>query len=1234
MVFRYTRIKTRKCFDSYATEVSSMENTPLRLNLPPVAGQNIFISYSHNDSEKILPIVEGLERKGLLCWIDKNPDDLRGGENYFSAIKDAIDHCQLFLAFLSKSYIDKQFCRREYNYQASKSMSLMLVIKLDDITEAEMGKYAYMLTFVPSGQSLLGYDQPLGQLSAEDACSKIAQTYQVQLLQKGGTLTEEVIASAAMFNTMRNDLNSYFDEHKRHLLGGQVQENMLTALERVSDARRETDAEDSDDAPAPVSDLAEGSDSAAPLLLDSEEELFGDDSDDDDFEDDGSNNDGCEDETPSPECSTQAAPEAKPQAVKTEPVASLKDYLLSTAEKNVFLVNDGGFGKTTTMLRTCEQLLEEEQHAIYVPLKNIPRGVTLEDYLKANLCQGENPRMGLFDRLMQYSARPTFLFLDGLNELHTDHLPAFIKNLCTIFLPSHAAVRLIVSSRHDNRRDAELSSYPALKEAELLRLLPLSEDCIHRQLEQQSIEIPADPQLLELLKTPLLLSLYCDTELQRKNYEAAATGLTFHSPPRSPGALLHNYFQTQLCRVAHDRQELSSHLVLLELLLPMLAIRMLREGTFVASRELLLACMEQLDYGKTPPYLDWFDTDRISPITHTSKSLTQKQLGELASTAIKQLSFLSVEHMGYSFSNQIFRDYFAAVFLRFELVSLTNGPLHREVNEPYLEQQTYPDDVLSLAADLLEEQKYRPVLEEQKVLSANKKKTIKRWVKPKGSAVEAMLEQYRGKEGAEAQTGVYNLFHILRLGRKGALFLCDFSRLDLRRCKLTGSVFSNHYDKKFFSSSFEGAWLEPGCFMGSGHSFLISAVCQDQSGRICTGARDGTVILWRPDRKAPLRTITAGNEPIRQLLPAPGRLFILTSHTLSQLDTEAWELTVLTQTNRYYFGVRLNSSREPELCYDTDPLCWHSLPGSAERTDVTRRRGLPPAGCVAMHPDRTTILCSDLYGILRKYRWNADADCWQDSGEVLSLRELTAGRRITSLAFDPTGDSFFATYKCSVFRISTASLSVLDQYSFPYSANAVCCLEGGQLAVANGIRVSILQSDFTASGELPGYHRPPIAAVKEKDGKIYLLARNGELKELTNDLRVRTVRRLNPAPLAFEFAHTLSEKRNNCIVLLREQDEQQDCVFYIPQQDRYFQPGKIRCEIEYERDDLSDKSYEFFRNKSQLTFLNRKTGIVSVWRNYPNICVYSCSFTGVKTDAASYDALQEIITLNGGTVDA
>lgn len=1212
-----------------------MDHTPLLPELPPVEGKDIFISYSHNDSEKIYPIVDGLRRQGFQCWIDQNPECLRHGENYFAAIADAIDHCQLFIAFLSRSYIQKEFCKREYNYKAEKSMPLMLVIQFDDMTVAEMGKYKYMRTFVPSGENLLGYNEPLGELSPEEACSQIAQTCQLQLLKKGKKLTEEVIASAAMFNAMQNDLNRSFGEHKRHLLGGQVQENMLTALERVSDARRKSDAEDAEDvedAPEPESDPAQGGDSAAPLLLDNEEDLFGDDFEDDDCEDDD-----CEDETPSPECSTETAPEPKPQAVETKLVASLKEFLLSSSEKHVFLVNDGGFGKTTTMLRTCEQLLEEQHHAIYVPLKNVSRDVTLEDYLRANLCQGENPRMGLFDRLMQYSARPTFLFLDGLNELHKELLPAFIKNLCTIFLPSHRAVRLIVSSRHDNRKDPELAAYPALKEAELLRLLPLSEDCIHRQLEQQGIESPTDPQLLELLKTPLLLSLYCDTESQRKHYAAAATtGLTFHSLPRSPGALLHNYFQTQLCRVAHDNRELSSHLVLLELLLPMLAIRMLREDTFVAPWELLQACMEQLDYGRIPPYLDWFDTDRISPITHTSRSLTPKQLGELASTAIRNLSFLSAEHDGYSFSNQIFRDYFAAVFLRFEIVSLTKDPLRREALKLHLEQQAYPEDVLSLAADLLEEQKYRPVLEEQTALSANKKKTrkTKQWVKPQGSAVEAMLEQYRGREGAEAQTAVYNLLHILRLGRKGALFLCDFSRFDLRRCKLTGFVFSNHYDKKFFSSSFDGAWLEPGCFMGIGHSFLITAICQDQSGRICTGARDGTVILWQPDRKAPLRTIAAGNEPIRQLLPAPGRLFILTAHTLSQLDTETWELTVLTQTNRYYFGVRLNSSREPELCCDTDPLCWHSLPGSAERTDITRRRGLPPTGCIAVHPDKTTLLCGDLYGTLRKYRWNAAADCWQDSGEALSLRELTDGRRITSLVFDPTGESLFATYGCCVFHLSTASLSVLNQYSFPYSANAVCCLEDGQLAVANGIRVSILQPDFTADGELPGCHRPPIADVKEKDGKIYLLARNGELKELTDDLHVRTVRRLNPAPYTFEFAHTLSEKRNNCIVLLHEQGEQQSCVFYVPQQDRYFQPGIIRCEIEDDREDMSDKSYEFFRNKSQLTCLNRKAGKVFVWRNYPNICVYGCSFTGVKTDAASYAALQEIITLNGGTVDA
>lgn len=59
---------------------------------------DFFISYAHEDEEKIQSIVEVLEKKGLRCWYA--PRDVMG--RYAKAIVDAIENSKVFLVCLSK----------------------------------------------------------------------------------------------------------------------------------------------------------------------------------------------------------------------------------------------------------------------------------------------------------------------------------------------------------------------------------------------------------------------------------------------------------------------------------------------------------------------------------------------------------------------------------------------------------------------------------------------------------------------------------------------------------------------------------------------------------------------------------------------------------------------------------------------------------------------------------------------------------------------------------------------------------------------------------------------------------------------------------------------------------------------------------------------------------------------------------------------------------------------------
>jgi hypothetical protein len=61
---------------------------------------NVFISYSSNDKAVADEIVSNLDSRGIRCWYA--PRDIPQGEDWASAISDAISHSQIMLLVFSK----------------------------------------------------------------------------------------------------------------------------------------------------------------------------------------------------------------------------------------------------------------------------------------------------------------------------------------------------------------------------------------------------------------------------------------------------------------------------------------------------------------------------------------------------------------------------------------------------------------------------------------------------------------------------------------------------------------------------------------------------------------------------------------------------------------------------------------------------------------------------------------------------------------------------------------------------------------------------------------------------------------------------------------------------------------------------------------------------------------------------------------------------------------------------
>lgn len=96
----------------------------------------IFVSYSHNDRERVYPILCSLQTSGYRIWYD---DGIPGGENWRRIIALKIEGCTDFILFSSESASQSDDisaelnCRDICNRQRSKETEIRIItVRLDD----------------------------------------------------------------------------------------------------------------------------------------------------------------------------------------------------------------------------------------------------------------------------------------------------------------------------------------------------------------------------------------------------------------------------------------------------------------------------------------------------------------------------------------------------------------------------------------------------------------------------------------------------------------------------------------------------------------------------------------------------------------------------------------------------------------------------------------------------------------------------------------------------------------------------------------------------------------------------------------------------------------------------------------------------------------------------------------------------------------------------------------------
>ncbi len=116
---------------------------------------DVFVSYSHQNAETVLPIVSSVEASGVSIWIDR--DELRAGDNWAAQIVRAIKASGRFCLMCSEQAFASDHVRREV-YLADKYGKDMLPVRLDaadmpeDIEYFLIGRQWIDLTTLPEDE--------------------------------------------------------------------------------------------------------------------------------------------------------------------------------------------------------------------------------------------------------------------------------------------------------------------------------------------------------------------------------------------------------------------------------------------------------------------------------------------------------------------------------------------------------------------------------------------------------------------------------------------------------------------------------------------------------------------------------------------------------------------------------------------------------------------------------------------------------------------------------------------------------------------------------------------------------------------------------------------------------------------------------------------------------------------------------------------------------------------------
>lgn len=482
------------------------------------------------------------------------------------------------------------------------------------------------------------------------------------------------------------------------------------------------------------------------------------------------------------------------------------ETLKNNQSNHYFIIGEGGIGKTVLMLETCSELLKNNVPAMFVSLHEVCR---LIDEESLNDVAGNSkriffPNQEVFGKVF-FESKYSVLFFDGFNEIAESKkkiVLSFIKKIVDL-----QNIQIVITSRFNPN-----FFYSALNGFTEVNLLPLSNVQVENYLQNCNICLPNQRSTLDILKYPLMLTLYSNAQAYNKQNNKNHL-LKWINEPSNFASIIWNYMQIQLSKYSFDNDNCDNHknyVFVMEYVLPSIGYKMVKNELFeINFGQMKSFLTETVNYYKDI----WSNNlpERIDDIDYEySNEEIDYDVKIIFNILVKILHiFIETEDKQYSFFHQHFRDCLAGI----HIINL----LLQSVDLPN-ELQKYLDiDILKLIAELVDL-----------------------------NCLNCAIDKLRGVDLTEDDYSFTNLYSIYKIKTGGDISKFNFKGLDLRYTQLINDF--NSTVKKGNSVKnlcFDGAFVDYNTFCQQGHTDSISALAFSPDCKyFASGSFDSQIIIW------------------------------------------------------------------------------------------------------------------------------------------------------------------------------------------------------------------------------------------------------------------------------------------------------------------------------------------------------------------------------------------------------